>query len=634
MFWSYAADYRKANGWICTACMTPPQPRAPSPPPSLDHMPTMSDKTFKILQWNANGIGNKQTELSIFLEAHNVKVAAIRESKHPELHPSTSGSTPRPRRRLTVFIHNSVSFTRKSLSTTSKNDPHLEELTISIAMDNTNVYIPSASSCNGRYSPIDHLLTGTDSLVLGDFNAHHSLWHSGTTYTRGNQLADSVSISSFAVLHTDSPTILPGNADPSSPDVSLASASLITSSEWQTHTTMSSDHLPILIGLQTTATSSPARHRTYINLKKTDWTRYRQEIEHKLSYRHLPTDCQKDNKLFRATLLEAAFHHIPTGRRKLYTQQVPAEILAMMEERDDLRKLDPASPRLSIMNDEITKATPDHKRRQWGEFVVSIDHRTDSTRLWRTIKGIDGKSKQTAENEGITFTGRPHTSHKLIANIFNRQFNTSMLGKHSSSRRTHHVSKDVKRLSLEEAESFTRDQVTSAIKSCRSIRAYGPDSLNIFHVKNLGPLATEHPTLLYNDSLKSCRLPSIWKTSLVIPIPKPCKDSSQSTSYTSISLLCPAAKVLEALILPSINEFLSPAKDQHGFRPRHSTTSALLQLTTDIYTGFNPRKPPHRTMWVAIELTAAFDTVSHDTLISKIAGTYLPPPSLDGCPAT
>ena len=137
---------------------------------------------------------------------------------------------------LLFFIHNLVSFTCKPLLTTSKNDPHLEELTISIAMDNTellitNVYIPPASSCNGRYSPpIDYLLTGTDSLVLGDFNAHHSLWHSGTTDTRGNQLADSVSISSFAVLYTDSPTRLPGNADPSSPDVSLASASLITSS--------------------------------------------------------------------------------------------------------------------------------------------------------------------------------------------------------------------------------------------------------------------------------------------------------------------------------------------------------------------------------------------------------------------
>ena len=139
---------------------------------------------------------------------------------------------------------------------------------------------------------------------------------------------------------------------------------------------MSSDHLPILIGLQTTATSSTAWHRTYINLKKADWTGYRQEIESKLSSRHLPTDCQKDEKLFRATLLKAASHHIPTGRRKLYTQ-VPAEILAMMEERDDLRKQDLASPRLSTMNDEITKATSDHKRRHCSPLLswASILHR-------------------------------------------------------------------------------------------------------------------------------------------------------------------------------------------------------------------------------------------------------------------
>ena len=90
-------------------------------------------------------------------------------------------------------------------------------------MDNTellitNVYIPPARSCNGCYSPpLDHMLTGTNSLVLGDFNAHHSLWHSGTTDTIGNQAADSIRFSSFAVLNTDS---LPRNANSSSPDVS------------------------------------------------------------------------------------------------------------------------------------------------------------------------------------------------------------------------------------------------------------------------------------------------------------------------------------------------------------------------------------------------------------------------------
>ena len=41
----HPADYRKANGWICTACITPPRPRASSPPPCPTHTPTMSDKS-------------------------------------------------------------------------------------------------------------------------------------------------------------------------------------------------------------------------------------------------------------------------------------------------------------------------------------------------------------------------------------------------------------------------------------------------------------------------------------------------------------------------------------------------------------------------------------------------------------
>ena len=108
---------------------------------------------------------------------------------------------------------------------------------------------------------------------------------------------------------------------------------------------------------------------------------------------------------------------------------------------------------------------------------------------------------------------------------------------------------------------------------------------------------------------------------------QPGKDSSQGTSYRPISLLCPAAKVMEALILPEVNYHLLPSPDQHGFRPAHSTTSALLQLTTDIATGFNQRKPPDRTVCIAVDLTAAVDTVCHNTLISKIARSTLPSPT-------
>ena len=129
---------------------------------------------------------------------------------------------------------------------------------------------------------------------------------------------------------------------------------------------------------------------------------------------------------------------------------------------------------------------------------------------------------------------------------------------------------------------------------------------------NLGPRAIEYITTLFNLSATTCQIPAIWKSSLIIPIPKPGKDTSKGTSYRPISLICPAAKVLESLFLPTINKYLIPAQDQHGFRHEHSTTSALLQLTTDVAVGFNQRKPPEeapRTVCVAVDLSAAFNAV-------------------------
>ena len=63
------------------------------------------------------------------------------------------------------------------------------------------------------------------------------------------------------------------------------STSLITSCSWQTQST--------LIRLHMKTTTIPGLHRTYDNLKKANWDRYRQEVEATLSKRSLPTDCQR-----------------------------------------------------------------------------------------------------------------------------------------------------------------------------------------------------------------------------------------------------------------------------------------------------------------------------------------------------
>merc|ERR1711888_210463 len=109
----------------------------------------------------------------------------------------------------------------------------------------------------------------------------------------------------------------------------------------------------------------------------------------------------------------------------------------------------------------------------------------------------------------------------------------------------------------------------------------------------------------------------IWKNSIVVPILKPGKPAGLGSRYRPISLLCPAVKIFERLLLPELNN-LPLLPTQHGFRPLHSTTTALLPLTHKVALGFNQPRPPHRTVTVSIDFSKAFDMVPHTTLISSL----------------
>ena len=320
---------------------------------------------------------------------------------------------------LVTLIHKSINFSRRPDSPDILADPHLEELTITAKLGNTNliitnVYIPTSSSGTGGYNlSLDHRMMTTDTLILGDFNAHHSSWYSSSTDSGDTMLESMVSGSNFGILNWDSPTRLPGNSNPSSPDVSFASSSLITSTNWQTKTNLGSDHLPILISLQMDVTVNPIQHRSSINLKNANWNRYSRErqAEQKTASDQLPKN------ILRAIILKAALHHIPSGRHRLNTEPVPTEILEKMRARDDLRSRDSTSSALPEMNDEITRITNEHKRQKWIQFVETLDHKTDPTKLWRTIKAIDGKSMPKDENEAITFDDSQVSSPRQIANL-------------------------------------------------------------------------------------------------------------------------------------------------------------------------------------------------------------------------
>ena len=251
-----------------------------------------------------------------------------------------------------------------------------------------------------------------------------------------------------------------------------------------------------------------------------------------------------------------------------------------------------------------------------------MGRKTDTGQLFKLIRELNGQPP-VKENHAIRFKGKYLSSATNIANQFNNQFSSVMRHKTSRSFRT--ITKACRHNPLDNPPKYDANQTTEAIKKCKASKAIGPDGLSNLHLKHLGPAAINYLTGIYNISMGASILPDIWKKSIIVPLLKPGKDPSDSKSYRPVSLLCPAIKILERLILPVLNENLPIPNFQHGFRAQHSTVTALNNLNIDIADGFNEKKPPARTVLLQIDLSKAFDMVSHSKLLQDLNNSTLPP---------
>lgn len=136
-------------------------------------------------------------------------------------------------------------------------------------------------------------------------------------------------------------------------------------------------------------------------------------------------------------------------------------------------------------------------------------------------------------------------------------------------------------------------------------------------------------THIVNFSLFSGVFPSLWRKAYVCPLPK-VPNPSLPTHFRPISILPFLSKVLEACVHKQFSNFvhrnslISPL--QSGFRPGHSTVSALLKVTGDIRAGLEDTKV---TVLVLVDFSNAFNTVSHDILLSILSYVMVSPGALE-----
>ena len=109
------------------------------------------------------------------------------------------------------------------------------------------------------------------------------------------------------------------------------------------------------------------------------------------------------------------------------------------------------------------------------------------------------------------------------------------------------------------------------------------------------------------------------KISKTIPIFKGKGSELEVQNYRPISLLSNIDKIFEKVMFNRVVDFLNKQKciftKQYGFRQKHSTIHALLDLTEEIRNALDKNS---FAAGIFLDFQKAFDTVDHQTLLKKL----------------
>ena len=157
---------------------------------------------------------------------------------------------------LLMLIKDTIPFVDNTAILPQSAYPHLEQQGILIMMPNhhqmhiLSICILPRSCCSaGHNASIAHLLSDNKtSLIVEDINTHHSRWSTNTNEYEGDeQLADNIDTADYIILDKNEATRLPTNGRSTLPDINLVSNEIALLTDWSVSTSLASDHLPILI---------------------------------------------------------------------------------------------------------------------------------------------------------------------------------------------------------------------------------------------------------------------------------------------------------------------------------------------------------------------------------------------------
>ena len=134
----------------------------------------------------------------------------------------------------------------------------------------------------------------------------------------------------------------------------------------------------------------------------------------------------------------------------------------------------------------------------------------------------------------------------------------------------------------------------------------------------LTPMVTD----IINASITQAHVPLSMKAAIIRPLLKKSSlDVDMLSNYRPVSNLTQVSKCLEKVIAQQVIEHTSEMTElyQSAYKSNHSTETELIAVCDDIKRGFDNRKG---TSLIMIDLSAAFDTISHSILLQRLRNRY------------
>ena len=169
-----------------------------------------------------------------------------------------------------------------------------------------------------------------------------------------------------------------------------------------------------------------------------------------------------------------------------------------------------------------------------------------------------------------------------------------------------------------ESITVSTNGIAKLLKDLNPHKAVGPDQIKPLVLQKLRDVIAPILQVIFQRSLNTGRVPKDWSIAFVCPLFKK-GDSSLASNYRPISLTSILCKVLEHVVKTNIVSHMDKYNLlydlQQGFRSKRSCVTQLVTLIEDLMRN---SIAGNQTDLVLLDLSKAFDKVSHQKLLLKL----------------